>query len=415
MSVVLDKISSFPDTQDVDSTMIPTYNKSTGKNEKISVGTLRGNLAQVQPDWNQQDSAQADYIKNKPDPSSLGLLSAHTDFKTLDYLTVTTPPIEEGGEPITLVVATRDNIPIPPIAEENVLAMFTPNVAVRNLIARRIQYPGMDPYIRVAAEDNSNEDNPLVLTVERGFGSLIDHTGDRSIPVTYFDGGVPMVAAVTITPETQLDQSVITIPPVLKDFEISYWNGSSEDTTSSYWVDVDGIYHKFTAAGTPLSGLISPTDNQAGYSVPFVIEGVDVDRQTIVQIVFGDDYNGVTAIPVRFLSRINRYVKVNLRGLKNVTTIASAAFGHNYIDKLDLSMFTNLRTVGWGFGVESYKLVELQIGSVDWSTVGGNFEGMFLYCPNTGSCILRADSAELAAAFKSKCPAVSNWTVVINS
>lgn len=184
--------------------------------------------------------------------------------------------------------------------------------------------------------------------------------------------------------------------------------------TRSYWIDTDENVHYFTAANTPLAGLVSPTDNAAGYGAPFVIEGVEVDRQTIARIVFGDDYNGVTAIPGMFLTRIYHPIEVDFRGLKGVTSIGYAMLGHNYMDKLDLSMFTNLKTVYWGFGVETYRLSELQIGSVDWSKVGGDLGGAFLYSPNTAACILRADTAELAARFKAVVPAMSKWTVVVN-
>lgn len=67
MALILDRISTFPDVTDINNTYMVTWNSTNGKNEKISVPRLRENIPNVQPDWNENDSTQVDYIKNKPD------------------------------------------------------------------------------------------------------------------------------------------------------------------------------------------------------------------------------------------------------------------------------------------------------------------------------------------------------------
>lgn len=390
----------------------------------------------------------------------LGSLASHTDIKTLDNITVTTPSLIEGGEPVTKTLATIDDIPTPVINESDVTAMFTSNVAVPGLVARMVKYPDKDPFIRIAARDISGDSNPLVLTVERGFGSLDDHTGDNAIPVSYIDGGVVKTDVITISPETQLDQSVITIPPTIKYFDILYWNGLTEDTTSSYWVDISGVYRRFTAANTPISNFALTNWNPA---LPMTIEGQSVPRSNVAEIVFGAEYDNVTTVPdyvSAYMSSL-RYIKypqnatalgyamgvgaISLTSIKFPTGLISIAgaflSGAYVIEEVVLpSTLTTLNGVNSFADAIALKRVDIPTSLVNFGSQSS--DGYFIRCtslteiqingfdaslatviarpadfsrvPNTADCKLYADTAAGAAAFKAKFPRLSNWTVVIN-
>lgn len=235
------------------------------------------------------------------------------------------------------------------------------------------------------------------------------------------------------------------------------WGGST-----SYYVGLNNAYRGFSATNTPLANFCTAT----GGATTAQINGVDVVKNTVQKIVFGDSYAAVTKLPDNFLRNFMRKVAASVvdlqvftnvteignsvfsgcgvfkdmfKGLDNVQTIGnymcSEAYG-TVVGSVDFTPFAKVTSIGPGFFLYCYSSVydispmvslqsiggqafngigglnDFQIGGLDFSliTTGGGFGSV----ANTSDCILRANSQELANAFKAKFPNTSNWTVVIN-
>lgn len=352
----------------------------------------------------------------------IGSLAAHTDIKSLDAPTVTMPDPINDGETITKALAFTEDIPvIPPQPRQDItdLFAFSPDVAeeTKHVIVEDFG-EGRAPIVEVFASNEGPGTDDLVIEAPFGFGSIYAYTadntdGNRTLPLLGVDG---IVHYGTITPETYdedgtpISKSIITIPAAVTNFTIKYPRGAVRDTTSSYYIDTNGVAHLFTAAGTPLSGFVTSTSTFD----PCIIEGVSVPRATIQKIVFGQDYNAITTIPAGFLNNmLAANFEMNLAGLKNVTTLDG--FNGCSVKYLDISMFTNVTSIAWGVFGRYDQLLEIQIGSMDWSKINTAGKNPFYKFTARPAGIIRADTQALGEAFRTACaPSLDDWTVVVN-
>lgn len=332
-----------------------------------------------------------------PVTDQIGNLASHTDFKSLDVPTVTMPdPTNEGGT-LTKSLALAENIPVvPPATRINVTDMFSFSPSVLTALVERVDYgEGAPPFIDIRAVNETAGAAELQITVQPSFGSLYAFTPDNTDgnKTLYLPGNDGQLHAVTITPETYnedgvpISQSVITIPAEVQHFSgLTYTLGATQDTESSYYIDTNGVAHVFSAADTPIGtfGFYTGANN------PTVINGRTIVPQTdIREIVFGESYRSVTALPTGFCMSLYNLLRA------------------------DISVFTNLTTIGGHFLQAAIAIRELRCGQLDCSKLGSALGG-FAFSPNTPTQIRHHASQALANLWVANYPNTNLWTVIID-
>lgn len=383
-----------------------------------------------------------------PVTDQIGNLAAHTDIKSLDTPTVTMldPASEDGTGTITEPLAFAKDIPVvPPNPRADVTALFgfAPTTEAARVIVENFGESTV-PFVEITASNEGPGTDDLQIEAPFGLGSLYAYTadntdGNRTLPMVGVDG---LVHYASITPETYADdgtpvaKSLVTVPAAVTNFTIKFPRGAVRDTTSSYYIDTNGVAHLFTAAGTPLSNFVVTSNSQ------MTIEGEVVQKVYVRQLVLGPEYSGssglngnypffqfvlMTQIKLPVLSGITLLGPLFLAycsklesfsfgdSFPDVTSIGIRAFEASAIKSLDLSGLTKLKSCGV-ICRNCESLREINIGGLDFSQISVTTDGTdFRNVPNMADRIIRADSAAGAAAFKAKFPAVSNWTVVVNS
>lgn len=383
-------------------------------------------------------------------PSGSGSTDEHTDIKSSDEPTITTPDPTNPGQMRTEVIATREWVEaiLPPVSaatRTDVTALFTTSVPVEDFHVELVDFGGTRrPMIRMWGQDTSGSSNILVVTAPAGFGSWYNNTGNNALTMhgklsTAEDGSRSVSHyPVDITPETDSQQTTITFAAEIGHFDVSYFVGVNPDNkTSSYWTDINGLSHPFTYANTPVSGL-------SGLGNTLMIAGAIVPKTEVREIVFGSDYAGETALPEYFLRALPVVRRIDASILTSVTQVQQGAFGESpqleeivypvfasgatlgdyftgqgfddptALKRIDISGFGGVTNIGVWFFARNAGLNEIQIGGVNWSSKSvGNLA--FDVVANSTSSILRADTSALANAFKSKFPRLSNWSVILNS
>jgi hypothetical protein len=315
--------------------------------------------------------------------------------------------------------------------------------------------------IKLHGFDNSGQSGALVITPTLGYGAHYD----AQLAQSAVYNNVAEDFIITLTSEDGTTNSTISVPQNCNSFDITYFAKQTDDTIASYYVDSSNVMHSFELENTPIENFY---DENYTYSI--VINGVSVNyRNNIKEICFGTSYNSITSYSYNnFLETALNIQTIDITGLKNLTTIGNnfisscnslqtlilpemtklQSFGTNFIQScssltsVDLSSFTNVSNIGnyflafcssltsvdlssftnvsnIGYDMCSYcsSLNEIQIGGVDWSTktfaIGAD---KFKYIQNTSSCIIYADTQDLATKFKTKIGnSISEWSIVINS
>jgi hypothetical protein len=298
-----------------------------------------------------------------------------------------------------------------------------------------------------------------MITPPIGMGSNFERTVANGNPIVLrgWHQGVGVDHIIEITEETDSTPSTISIPAACDHFDIVYFSRGGF-IQRSYWVDINGVYHPFSAENTPVSALSTPEEPTGIVT----IEGQQVIKSNIKIIVFGNDYLSTTAIPRNFMRHFNNLTHMGISGLSNVVTAAGDIFVYllsiidpdisalsklsvinnhffsnsrlkiidflaplsnvvtinsyffaynNTLEKADISPLVKVRSFGTGLFRDCRSLKEIQIGGLDFSVITG--DGLNTVS-NTPEGILRANSQALADAFKARFPNVSNWTVIIN-
>ncbi len=300
------------------------------------------------------------------------------------------------------------------------------------------------PIVRIHGVDNSGTRSALTIKAPIGLGSNFERSQDNGNPIWMIvsDGGpiyIPgdtKTVAIEISKETDTSQTEIHIPADAAHFDITYF-ARGGFVQRSYYVDTDGVYHRFSAADTPIENFCTNGDTASTIS----INGVDIVKSDIIQLTFGDDYLGVTELPRFWMYNYQQLRNLKFDGLKNVAVVGDNALNYCYgLTGLDFTPFASVVRVGILFTAHLFLKVidispmvalsncgadflsamtgypnfeDVQIGSLNFSAISTS-SGLVDQV-NDAPCILRADSQELADAFKAKFPNISEWTVVINS
>jgi len=183
---------------------------------------------------------------------------------------------------------------------------------------------------------------------------------------------------------------------------------------SSHIELVDGTIIEFNPDNTPF-------DN-SHFQENITINGIDYGSEynNIKGIVFNDDYNYVTSITFSFLWQNYDLEYVDLRGLKNVTSIMGRFINYcKNLSVLDISMFTKLTNIGsdflYGAHINCEKcLKDIYIGNLDFSNI--NTAYAFMYSSfNDSSHKIHTTTQQLGNNFKAKAynNCISNWSVVV--
>jgi hypothetical protein len=190
------------------------------------------------------------------------------------------------------------------------------------------------------------------------------------------------------------------------------FTGSNQPQTYSYYIDSNGITHYFDLENTPIAGLC-PT---GAASNPLMINGQTVPKNNIRVIVFGKSYNSITIIPNYFIYTWVNLISIDYSGLKNAATIGNSWMrGCTSLQHIDLSPFASVMSIDGTLLYQSTGLKSIQIGNVDWSSRYVNTVNIMTGIPNVSTSVLRADTQNLATAFKTKMNGmISNWTIVVN-
>lgn len=175
---------------------------------------------------------------------------------------------------------------------------------------------------------------------------------------------------------------------------------------ASYLIKTDNTRIDFELINTPI------TNFSTGASI--LINGASVLKEDIKEVVFGNSYSEVIALPSFFLNNCPNLQAVNVTGLSECVDIGSDAFANSTsLTEIDLSHFKWIENIGSSFMTRCLGLTQISIGSVDFSLVTAHNNG-FRFISNTGDRVITADSIALGTAFKSKFPNISNWTIVQN-
>lgn len=156
----------------------------------------------------------------------------------------------------------------------------------------------------------------------------------------------------------------------------------------SYYIDINGIRHDFSASDTPIANFCS----SGLANTAITINGQSVIKNTIAELVFGIDYADVELI--------------------------SSSFVRYFIQlaKIDISALTALRQINGYFMADHLAIpLDIQIGSIDASAITLVGANHLINNRTDASNIIRADSLQLANAFKSISPNLSEWTVIVNN
>ena len=85
----------------------------------------------------------------------------------------------------------------------------------------------------------------------------------------------------------------------------------------SYLVLTDGTRIEFDASNTPIENF----SNYGDEATPITINGQNIDRNTVQEIVFGDSYNDLHFIGDFFLEDCTSLTSVDLSGLRELAWI----------------------------------------------------------------------------------------------
>ncbi len=305
------------------------------------------------------------------------------------------------GEPLSVKhkIAYLEDIPTPaPSARFNVTNMFTFNPAVPDAKVWMRDDGQQKPEIEIIANHSGDDVNDLIITAASGFGSWYDMTGRKALQVLGrdIDTGASGIYDVSITGETDISQTIITVPKEVDNFHGIYFLGKTQAPRASYWTESrTGVTYPFELDNTPISDLC-PDMPGAPHQSAIRINGQWINNHnaypplTILDLVFGSSYNTITEIPGTatgrgFLTSMGDYGGVlDISGLKNVSTYG------------DFSFFSiNFRI--------------LQIRDIDANTITTVGESVFATRSIRG---IYADTHAGGEAFKAKFPELSQQTEI---
>lgn len=298
----------------------------------------------------------------------------------------------------------------------DVTALFQKSVEVPNLIIEKHDRGNGIAYVRIVGQSANSSGADLVLTAPAGMGSLLELSANAGA-----DSGAILQAGydasrayglypVTISKATDTTATQITIPNSVEHVDFMYFIGETKVVKTSYYVDLDGVSIPFSFADTPIENFC---DNNPPFE-SIIIGGNSVPKSSIVELVFGDDYNGITNIPIYFCYYLSGLTNIDLSGLKNVETISQMFLVYTAIRKIDLSPFANKWQKSDGsMCYYDQQLSEIQIGSLDINNVITGDNGFSVVM---GNGTIYADTQQLGEDFKSRFERPLNgWTVVVNS
>lgn len=259
-----------------------------------------------------------------------------------------------------------------------------------------------------------------------------------------------------LSAETTDANTQIFVPKECGTVDVFYFVGTKE-IVRSYVVDNQGIYHNFEMENTPIENFLEENITNNGYGNEVSINGINIHKNNIVEIHFGESYNAITTIGNFFVHYFLNLQRVNFRGLKNVTTVGKSFLEGSPIATFDIAQLPNLRSVGYRFMGYNHSLtgINLQGRNISFSDyillsnsqlVTANIAGIKTYgdgafgycsslntlivdentsinegrgtelafknCRNDAGCtIFGIPDASVAQAFKEKHANLSNWSI----
>ncbi len=217
--------------------------------------------------------------------------------------------------------------------------------------------------------------------------------------------------------------------------------------------DINYIMNSITVNESPLSNFSQTS------SLNVDIDGVTLSKNSVIGLIFSDNYNSVTQIPSNFLSSFSNLSYIDLSEMlgitqlmnscfagctkltnidfpnpQNITGFGLMAFNGTGITNIDLSNFTSLTRFSDGLCENCHNLVyanlsglsqltqsgrmfvgcskldTIFIGSVDWQdkTVSSM---SFMNTVNNGT--IQSSTQQLGETFRNKFTNLSNWTIQV--
>jgi len=303
--------------------------------------------SQVQSDYGQTDSAAVDYIKRKPALKTVATTGSYNDLSNKPTIPAA-PDLSGYAKTEDLAEVARSgqygdlkNRPVGGIAiVSDVTEMFTTNSTAR-FSARMTGHNDGKKVIELFGEDTSGSDNDLVITAALGFGA--DNNKPKNArEFAAEDDAIATDYKIITTAETADGiNGTFTVQNGCPEFYFKFFAGLAESSVKkSYWVDVNGIYHNFSALDTPIT-------NFCAIGSTLTINGQTVSKSQIAEIVFGSNYSGTTKIPDYFLYGFRSLLSVYLNVFENVVEIGNSFMSNcSSLKELEFSVFKSLVKIG---------------------------------------------------------------------
>lgn len=266
-----------------------------------------------------------------------------------------------------LLIEKLNNIVIPELNVIDVSHMFNINTEA-NVSALMFKRENGNHLIWLHGFDDSGSDNDLEVIPVLGFGP--QYSSYQAARQT-IDGITFEDLAIVINKELDLDPGKITIPMGLKSFDVHYYLHDGSNTIPSYYI-ADGVMYPFELENTPISNLCTSANSM-------LINEETVLKKDIQEILIGSSYQEITTIPYSdFIVNLPNLYKIELKGLKNVTYLASGLNGLPLLSEIDLTPLSNLTIITPYLldGCTSIKKLDISI-FINATTIGeGAFYGM---------------------------------------
>ncbi|WP_459952482.1 InlB B-repeat-containing protein [Dysgonomonas termitidis] len=111
----------------------------------------------------------------------------------------------------------------------------------------------------------------------------------------------------------------------------------------SYYEDTAGIQHRFSLRNTPITNFCVTASSMT-------IKGINVSKNNIKNIVFGESYRNINALNTNFLRNLPQLISVDLSVFTNVASIGTDfMIAATQLTSVDLSPFANVVSIGSSF------------------------------------------------------------------
>ena len=258
----------------------------------------------VQPDWNQNDSTAADYVKNRPFYTGAPVETVLVEESTINFF-------EDNGLyfaefPSTFEATVGETYKV---SWDGTTYECTCIYSMGYPVIGNISIPGI----------GSDSGEPFVMSVENGKKISIfaeDTSYSHTLSISGFVGEVVKIDSKYIHPFNPNDQNVSGIPTPVKIYDYDALNASIGQTTISQLKNKKAVFDYVFYDGTTLLRLSSLTIIQQDGTTTIEYAGVDTNNMRVCALEFcfdgSADDSVLTSVNMNYPSGM--YIKSSTRG-----------------------------------------------------------------------------------------------------